>query len=189
MGMGMGQRRAPLACKLLCCRAADRRHITPASVAWTVAACPCSFPSRMDNYSRLGPYSSCQLARRAEQRYRMQQSQLVGVQVVLAANSLPAINDITCDELRTLISSAAALDPVIHVRNFYGFYHLCSIYTVLLSPGLRRPSELHDWLPRISQLLTHVFPTPHPRTCQNTNFSPLMQPHTILATIPSVPVL
>jgi type II pantothenate kinase len=36
-----------------------------------------------------------------------------GSEVVLAANALPAINDITADELRTLIGQAAAVDPVI----------------------------------------------------------------------------
>lgn len=37
------------------------------------------------------------------------------LQVVLAANALPAINDITADELRTLVGQAAAVDPVIQV--------------------------------------------------------------------------
>jgi hypothetical protein len=41
---------------------------------------------------------------------------LARLQVVLAANALPAINDITADELRTLIGQAAAVDPIIQVR-------------------------------------------------------------------------
>jgi len=37
----------------------------------------------------------------------------MGAEVVLAANSLPAINDITAPELRRLLASAAACDPVL----------------------------------------------------------------------------
>lgn len=122
------------------------------------------FTSKQDGPLQ-SPWLLFQLPTREENRTKISYAAVSfgGVQVVLAANSLPAINDITCAELRTLISSAAALDPVINVRNFhgssiYGFDHLCSIYTVLLSPGRHRPSELHDWLPIIfaNQLLTHV---------------------------------
>ena len=39
-----------------------------------------------------------------------------GVEVVLCANSLPAINDITASELRTLTEQVAELCPIIKVR-------------------------------------------------------------------------
>lgn len=37
----------------------------------------------------------------------------LGCEVVLVANSLPAINDITAPELRSLISAAAEICPII----------------------------------------------------------------------------
>ena len=43
-------------------------------------------------------------------------SALCSLQVVLAANTLPAINDITAAELRIVIDTAAKADPIIKVR-------------------------------------------------------------------------
>ncbi len=40
----------------------------------------------------------------------------MGAEVVLVANSLPAINDITAPELRALLDAAGALCPTIKAR-------------------------------------------------------------------------
>ena len=40
----------------------------------------------------------------------------MGAEVVLVANSLPAINDITAPELRSLLDAAGALCPTIKAR-------------------------------------------------------------------------
>ena len=40
----------------------------------------------------------------------------MGSEVVMVANSLPAINDVTCAELRTLLESVCEICPVLKVR-------------------------------------------------------------------------
>ena len=39
----------------------------------------------------------------------------MGSEVVMVANSLPAINDVTCAELRTLLESVCGICPVLKV--------------------------------------------------------------------------
>ena len=39
----------------------------------------------------------------------------MGSEVVMVANSLPAINDVTCAELRTLLESVCEMCPVLKV--------------------------------------------------------------------------
>lgn len=40
----------------------------------------------------------------------------MGSEVVMVANSLPAINDVTCAELRTLLESVCEICPLLKVR-------------------------------------------------------------------------
>ena len=40
----------------------------------------------------------------------------MGSEVVMVANSLPAINDVTCAELRTLLGSVCDICPILKVR-------------------------------------------------------------------------
>ena len=40
----------------------------------------------------------------------------MGSEVVMVANSLPAINDVTCAELRTLLESVCQICPLLKVR-------------------------------------------------------------------------
>ena len=50
----------------------------------------------------------------------------MGAEVVLCANSLPAINDITAQELRELIDKVADMCPIIKVRPATLFLYLAS---------------------------------------------------------------
>ena len=57
-----------------------------------------------------------------------------GVEVVLCANTLPAINDITASELRSLIEQVAELCPIIKVH-LSGFYLVRTVH-VTVKPRL-----------------------------------------------------
>ena len=53
----------------------------------------------------------------------------MGSEVVMVANSLPAINDVTCAELRTLLGSVCDICPVLKVCLFdhKGLNHLDTV--------------------------------------------------------------
>ena len=59
-----------------------------------------------------------------------------GVEVVLCANSLPAINDITAAELRELIQKLAELCPMIKVHLTKHALQICGSKKILLGAAV-----------------------------------------------------